>query len=71
VRARPLIRVPNDVGPQAAIAMVEGLGVHSGFGDDWLRIWGLKLVLDGGVEGRHGRAVRQRPGQQRASQLGS
>jgi hypothetical protein len=51
VRARPLIRVPNDVGPQAAIAMVEGLGVHSGFGDDWLRIWGLKLVLDGGVEG--------------------
>jgi predicted amidohydrolase YtcJ len=51
VRARPLIRVPNDVGADAAIALVEGLGVHSGFGDDWLRLWGLKLVLDGGVEG--------------------
>jgi predicted amidohydrolase YtcJ len=31
--------------------MIDGLGVRSGFGDDWLRIWGLKLVLDGGVEG--------------------
>jgi Amidohydrolase family len=51
VRARPLIRVPNDVGADAAIDLVEGLGVHSGFGDGWLRVWGLKLVLDGGVEG--------------------
>lgn len=51
VRARTLIRVPNDVGADAAIDLVEGLVVHSGFGDDWLRVWGLKLVLDGGVEG--------------------
>jgi predicted amidohydrolase YtcJ len=33
------------------IALIEGLGVRSGFGDDWLRIWGLKFVMDGGVEG--------------------
>jgi predicted amidohydrolase YtcJ len=51
VRVRPLIRVPNDVGADAAIAIVDGLGFHSGFGDDWLRVWGLKVVLDGGVEG--------------------
>jgi predicted amidohydrolase YtcJ len=51
VRVRPLIRVPNDIGAQAAIAMVESLGVHSGFGDDRLRVWGLKMVIDGGVEG--------------------
>jgi predicted amidohydrolase YtcJ len=25
--------------------------VRSGFGDDWLRLWGLKFVMDGGVEG--------------------
>jgi predicted amidohydrolase YtcJ len=51
VRVRPLIRVPHDVGADAAVAMVEGLGFHSGFGDDRLRVWGLKVVLDGGVEG--------------------
>src|SRR5258708_29336239 len=33
------------------IALVEGMGVRSGFGDDWLRLWGLKFVMDGGVEG--------------------
>src|SRR6516225_3646428 len=32
-------------------ARAELAGARSGFGDDWLRIWGLKLVLDGGVEG--------------------
>lgn len=33
------------------IRQVEGFGVRSGFGDDWLRLWGLKFVLDGGPEG--------------------
>jgi predicted amidohydrolase YtcJ len=33
------------------IAQVAGYGVRSGFGDDWLRIWGLKMVMDGGAEG--------------------
>ena len=30
------------------IADLAGLGVTSGFGDDWLKIWGLKTLMDGG-----------------------
>ena len=33
------------------IADIASLGVRSGFGDDWLRIWGLKTHMDGGAEG--------------------
>ena len=51
VRVRPMMRVGSEQTTGQAIAMIDGLGVRSGFGDDWLRIWGLKLVLDGGVEG--------------------
>jgi predicted amidohydrolase YtcJ len=51
VRVRPLIRVGNELTEEAAIALIDGLGGRSGFGDDWLRIWGLKFVMDGGVEG--------------------
>ena len=51
VRARPMIRVGNELSADQAIALIGGLGVRSGFGDDWLRIWGLKFVMDGGVEG--------------------
>jgi predicted amidohydrolase YtcJ len=51
VRVRTLIRVGSEQTTEQAIALIDGLGARSGFGDDWLRIWGLKLVLDGGVEG--------------------
>jgi predicted amidohydrolase YtcJ len=51
VRVRPLIRVGNELSEEEAIALIDGLGARSGFGDDWLRIWGLKFVMDGGVEG--------------------
>jgi predicted amidohydrolase YtcJ len=53
VRVRLMMRVPSEpeLSPDQATALINGLGVRSGFGDDWLRIWGLKLVLDGGVEG--------------------
>ncbi len=45
-----MIFVP--IGPaEQGIGFVEGLGARSGFGDDWLRIWGLKFVMDGGVAG--------------------
>jgi predicted amidohydrolase YtcJ len=51
VRVRPMIRVGNELTTDQALALVRGLGGRSGFGDDWLRIWGLKFVMDGGVEG--------------------
>src|SRR6516225_4617313 len=51
VRVRPMLRVGAELAEDAAIALIGGLGARSGFGDDWLRILGLKFVLDGGVEG--------------------
>jgi predicted amidohydrolase YtcJ len=51
VRIRPMIRVGSELTEEAATTLIGGLGARSGFGDDQLRIWGLKLVLDGGVEG--------------------
>jgi len=51
VRVRPMIRVGNELSAEQAIALIRGLGARSGLGDDWLRIWGLKFVMDGGVEG--------------------
>jgi hypothetical protein len=46
-----MIRVGNELSADQAIALIGGLGGLGGFGDDWLRIWGLKFVMDGGVEG--------------------
>jgi hypothetical protein len=51
VRARPLIRVGNELSEPEALELIRGLGARSGLGDDWLRLWGLKFVMDGGVEG--------------------
>jgi predicted amidohydrolase YtcJ len=51
VRVRPMIRVGNELTVDQATALIGSLGVRSGSGDDWLRIWGLKFVMDGGVEG--------------------
>jgi predicted amidohydrolase YtcJ len=51
VRARLMIRVGAELSADEALAFVRGLGARSGFGDDRLRIWGLKFVLDGGAEG--------------------
>jgi predicted amidohydrolase YtcJ len=51
VRVRPLIRVGSELSTDQALALIRGLGARSGFGDDRLRLWGLKFVLDGGAEG--------------------
>jgi predicted amidohydrolase YtcJ len=37
--------------PWSSRGSCTAIGARSGFGDEWLRIWGLKFVLDGGVEG--------------------
>jgi hypothetical protein len=62
----------------AALALIRGLGARSGFGDDWLRLWGLKFVMDGGVEGGARRVRRDRAvpaavehGQRDAHRLGT
>ena len=51
VRVRAMIRVGHELSAVDALGLIRGLGTWSGFGDDWLRIWGLKFVMDGGVEG--------------------
>lgn len=51
VRARPMLTVDPRAPLPDRLAYVRGLGFRSGFGDDMLRVWGLKLVLDGGVAG--------------------
>ena len=45
VRVRPMMRVGSEQTTDQAITLIRGLGARSGFGDDWLRIWGLKMVL--------------------------
>jgi predicted amidohydrolase YtcJ len=51
VRVRAMIRVGHELSAADAFSVIRGLGTWSGFGDDWLQIWGLKFVMDGGVEG--------------------
>ncbi|HEX6556834.1 MAG TPA: amidohydrolase [Ktedonobacteraceae bacterium] len=47
VRSRPMFLFsPSSVAQQ--IADITSLGVRSGFGDDLLKIWGLKTLMDGG-----------------------
>src|SRR5436190_20780107 len=36
---------------EKSMTIIEGFGFRSGFGDDFLKLWGLKFGLDGGAEG--------------------
>jgi predicted amidohydrolase YtcJ len=51
IRCLPLLLVDSSWPQEQRLAFVDGLRVRSGFGDDWLRLWGLKFVIDGGVAG--------------------
>jgi predicted amidohydrolase YtcJ len=51
IRCLPLLLVDSSWPQDRRLAFVDGLRVRSGFGDDWLRLWGLKFVMDGGVAG--------------------
>jgi predicted amidohydrolase YtcJ len=52
VRSRTMFLVQPPQGPDGSvadrIADITSLGVRSGFGDDLLKIWGLKSLMDGG-----------------------
>jgi predicted amidohydrolase YtcJ len=51
LRCHPMVLVTPSGTVAERIGFIEGLGIRSGFGDAWLRVWGLKFVMDGGVEG--------------------
>ena len=46
-----MLLVDSGASLEERMSYIEGLGMRSGFGDDRLRVWGLKFVLDGGVAG--------------------
>jgi predicted amidohydrolase YtcJ len=50
VRSR-LMLAPMATTLEKSMAIIEGFGFRSGFGDDLLKLWGLKFGLDGGAEG--------------------
>jgi predicted amidohydrolase YtcJ len=50
-RGRLPLRVTYNI-PVADLPHAERLGVRSGWGDDWLRIWGVKAFLDGSLGSR-------------------
>ena len=51
LRCRVLLLVDSTWPLEERLAFLEAQQVSSGFGDDWLRLDGVKLVLDGGVSG--------------------
>jgi predicted amidohydrolase YtcJ len=50
-RGRLPVRITYNL-PVADLPHAERLGVRSGWGDDWLRIWGVKAFLDGSLGSR-------------------
>ena len=60
VRVRYYIRA---VEAQTNLAQMLGLGLRSGFGDDWVRIGGIKISVDGSCELRNAALFEPYPGQ--------
>jgi predicted amidohydrolase YtcJ len=50
-KGRLPVRVTYNL-PLADLAHAERMGVRSGWGDEWLRIWGVKAFLDGSLGSR-------------------
>ena len=51
LRCRPMLNVDPRWPLEQRMAYIEDQRGERDIGDDWLRVWGLKLVLDGGVAG--------------------
>ena len=50
IRVSLMWRVDMSISPEEQRQWVDSLAPISGFGNEWLDIWGLKIVMDGGVE---------------------
>jgi predicted amidohydrolase YtcJ len=50
VRCRTMFLVAPQGSVAERLAEITSFGVRAGFGDDWLKIWGLKSLMDGGPE---------------------
>jgi predicted amidohydrolase YtcJ len=51
LRCRPMLLISPTGSVAERIARIDGFALRSGFGNDRLKVWGLKFVLDGGPEG--------------------
>jgi predicted amidohydrolase YtcJ len=51
LRTSLMWRVDLSATPEQQRAWIQGLAPVSGFGNPWVDIWGLKIMIDGGVEG--------------------
>jgi predicted amidohydrolase YtcJ len=51
IRVNALLSAPPDADAERLRAFLESSGVKPGQGDEWLRIEGVKLIVDGGFEG--------------------
>jgi predicted amidohydrolase YtcJ len=49
LRTTMMLRLDAQPGLEAALALLGDWGVASGFGDDWLRLGGVKVFLDGAI----------------------
>ena len=57
IRINALLRAPGD----SVLRMIDESGVQAGEGDQWLRIGGVKLAVDGGFEGGLMRELYEKP----------
>jgi hypothetical protein len=51
LRVRPLLLVSPAGSVEQRIGQLDNFALRSGFGNEWIRVWGLKFVMDGGPEG--------------------
>ena len=51
IRCRPLLNVDPRWPLDQRLAYIDEQASERDHGDDWLRVWGLKMVVDGGVAG--------------------
>jgi predicted amidohydrolase YtcJ len=51
VRTNVMFRPNTDLPLDDVLASIRAWGVRSGFGDEFLRLWGIKMFFDGGLEG--------------------